>query len=181
MKGVVFTEFLEMVEQQYSPALADDLVDSSDLPSGGAYTAVGTYAPAEMTTLVQALADRTGASVPELLEGYGQYLFGRFTVLYPAFFDGPTDALAFVATIQPVVHAEVRKLYPDAELPEFEITWLSDNELVMTYRSPRRLGDLAMGLLRGAVQHFGQPVDLVRENAGGDGATVRFTLTRQRS
>jgi hypothetical protein len=174
MKGVVFTEFLEMVEQQYSPALADDLVDSSDLPSGGAYTAVGTYAPAEMTTLVQALADRTGASVPELLEGYGQNLFSRAGPC------GPTDALAFVATIQPVVHAEVRKLYPDAELPEFEITWLSDNELVMTYRSPRRLGDLAMGLLRGAVQHFGQPVDLVRENAGGDGATVRFTLTRQR-
>jgi hypothetical protein len=178
MKGVVFTEFLEMVEQQFSPALADDLVESSDLPSGGAYTAVGTYASAEMTTLVTALSDRVDVPVPDLLEAYGQYLFGRFFALYPGFFEGPTDALGFVATIEPVVHTEVHKLYPDAELPTFEIVWLGDDALTMTYQSPRHLGDLAMGLLRGAVSHYGQPVDIERESVSSDGSSVRFTLTR---
>jgi hypothetical protein len=178
MKGVVFTEFLEMVEQQFSPAMADDLVESTDMPSGGACTAVGTYASAEMKTLVTALSDRVDVPVPDLLETYGQYLFGRFIALYPGVLRRATDALGFVATIEPVVHAEVHKLYPDAELPTFEIVWLGDDSLAMPYQSPRHLGDLAMGLLRGAVVHYGQPVDIVRESVSSGGSSVRFTLTR---
>ncbi|MCX7200840.1 MAG: hypothetical protein NTV17_00650 [Burkholderiales bacterium] len=41
MKGMIFTEFLELVERTYSPEMADDLIDASNLPSGGAYTSVG--------------------------------------------------------------------------------------------------------------------------------------------
>ena len=52
MKGIVFTEFLEMVEQRFSPEIADRLIDESDLPSGGIYTAVGTYEHTEIVTYV---------------------------------------------------------------------------------------------------------------------------------
>ena len=38
MKGVVFTEFLEMVEDIFSPDIADQIVEEADLPSGGVYT-----------------------------------------------------------------------------------------------------------------------------------------------
>ena len=43
MKGIVFTEFLEMVEDKFSADMVDDIIDDCDLASGGAYTAVGTY------------------------------------------------------------------------------------------------------------------------------------------
>ncbi len=43
MKGVVFTEFIEMVEDQFSADMVDDIIDDAQPPSGGAYTAVGTY------------------------------------------------------------------------------------------------------------------------------------------
>ena len=43
MKGVIFTEFLEMVESHFSPEMADRIITAARLPSGGAYTAVGTY------------------------------------------------------------------------------------------------------------------------------------------
>lgn len=42
MKGVVFTAFLEMVASQFSEDMVDDIIDAAQLPSGGAYTAVGT-------------------------------------------------------------------------------------------------------------------------------------------
>lgn len=35
MKGVVFTEFLEMVEARFSADLVDDVIDAANLPSGG--------------------------------------------------------------------------------------------------------------------------------------------------
>ncbi len=178
MKGVVFTEFLDMVEERFSPALADEILESCELPSGGVYTAVGTYRPEEMTELVGALSQRLDVPVADLLEAYGVYLFQRFFALYPGFFDGPTDALSFVATVDSVVHAEVEKLYSDAELPSFDMVWSGPDRLVMTYQSPRHLGDLAAGLLRGAVEHYGKPVEIVREAVAADGSVVRFTLTR---
>ncbi len=67
MKGLVFTEFLDMVEQRFSADMVDDIIEASDLPSGGAYTAVGTYSHSEIVALVQQLAIRTGIAVPDLL------------------------------------------------------------------------------------------------------------------
>lgn len=48
MKGIVFVEFLEMVESTFSAEMADDIIDACDLSSGGAYTSVGTYPHSEI-------------------------------------------------------------------------------------------------------------------------------------
>ncbi|MEL7340130.1 MAG: heme NO-binding domain-containing protein, partial [Bacteroidota bacterium] len=52
MKGIVFTEFLEMVEDTFGFETADNIVSQAELPSGGVYTAVGTYPALEMVSLV---------------------------------------------------------------------------------------------------------------------------------
>lgn len=36
MKGIVFSEFIELVEYAFSPAIADRIVERSDLPLRGA-------------------------------------------------------------------------------------------------------------------------------------------------
>ncbi|MGH7856391.1 MAG: heme NO-binding domain-containing protein, partial [Candidatus Binatia bacterium] len=87
MKGIVFTEFLEMVEERFSPEIADRIIQASNLPSGGAYTAVGTYDYNELLRLVTNLGRETGVLVPDLVRSFGQHLFGRFYVSYPQFFE----------------------------------------------------------------------------------------------
>jgi hypothetical protein len=178
VKGIVFTEFLEMVEQRYSPDLVDDIIEDSDLSSDGVFTSVGTYPSADMTALVNALSERASTPVPDLLRAYGEHLFGRFHALYPDFVDGQDDALSFLATIEQVIHAEVRKLYPDAELPRFGVVWTDPDEVVMEYQSPRCLADLAEGLIVGSIQHFGETATCRREDLAADKSAVRFTVTR---
>lgn len=180
MKGIVFTEFLEMVEQRFSANLADDIIDDANLPSGGAYTAIGTYPHEEMVALVQALAARSGIALPDLLRTFGQHLFGRFVVAYPGFFADPHDAFSFLSGIEVIIHAEVRKLYPDAELPHFAVESHTPQQLVLRYRSGRHFEDLAQGLIEGCLVHFGGGITLHREQVdAGPGRSERFTLTRQ--
>jgi Haem-NO-binding len=168
MKGMVFTEFLEMVESKFSADMVDDIIDDSDLPSGGAYTAVGTYDHAELVSMVVALSKRTDIAVPTLVGVFGEHLFGRFHALYPSFFEGVTSALDFLEGIETVIHTEVRKLYPDAQLPQFDCTRSPDG-LQMLYSSPRHFGDLAEGLIKGAVAHFGDKLSIARlEQPNGD-------------
>ncbi len=57
MKGIVFTEFLEMVEESFGFELADRIVVDSKLPSGAVYTAVGTYSHGEMLDLIHKLSE----------------------------------------------------------------------------------------------------------------------------
>lgn len=175
MKGMVFTEFLEMVEAKFSADMVDDIIEDSDLPNRGAYTAVGTYDHEELVKMVVALSKRTNIAAPALVQVFGEHLFGRFNALYPSFFAGVTSALDFLEGIETIIHTEVRKLYPDAQLPKFECKRAPDG-LSMLYSSPRHFGDLAEGLIRGAVAHFGGGVDVIRLNQpDGD---ILFTMRR---
>jgi len=112
---------------------------------------------------VVALSQRSALPVPTLVQAFGEYMFGRFLSLYPRFFVGITSVLDFLEGIETVIHTEVRKLYPDAQLPQFDCSRTADG-LDMRYSSPRHFGDLAEGLIKGAVAHFGGGVAISRHD-----------------
>lgn len=181
MKGVIFTEFIEMLEIQQSPAFADEVLDSSDLPSGGAYTAVGTYDSAELSMLVRATAERLQLTEREVLRGYGRFVFGRLAVLYPELVAGYAGACAFLERLSWLHYSEVVKLYPDGHFPQFESRILGPDVMTVVYRSHRHLGDFAEGLLQGVLDHFGESMSISRRELADDGTAVMFTLTRTRA
>ncbi len=179
MKGIIFTEFLEMVEDRFSPELADRIIEAADLPSRGAYTAVGTYDHTEIARLVTQLSVVTGASVPDLLHTFGKHLFGRFVALYPQFFEGVDSVFPFLENVDGYIHVEVLKLYPDAELPTFECDASEPGRLTLIYKSTRPLADLAEGLIQGCIEHFRETIHIQREDlSGGQRSSVRFLLTK---
>ena len=105
-----------MVEDRFSTEIADHIIEASDLPSGGAYTSIGTYDHTEMVQLVTQLSAATGVTVPVLVHTFGKYLFGRFVVLYPQLFEDVELTYSLLERVDSTIHVEVLKLYPDAEL-----------------------------------------------------------------
>jgi len=177
MKGIVFSEFIEMVEDAFSPEIADEIIESSDLPSGGAYTSVGTYDHNEMVTLVVALSEKTSISVPELLETFGQHMFTRFVELFPHFFKDVNDSFTFLKSLDNYIHVEVRKLYPDADLPKFGYDDSVENQLKMEYQSKRGFADLACGLINGCVKYFNENIEVSRQVIE-ENTHVKFILVK---
>lgn len=164
MKGIVFSEFNDMVEETFSPEILDRIINEAKLPSGGAYTSVGTYDHVELINLVALLSEQTGIDAGDLVRAFGRHLAGRFATLYPAFFGGVDGTLQFLQTIEAHVHVEVRKLYPDAELPAFDTERTGSKSLQMTYRSRRPFADLAEGLIHGCAAHFNEKLTVSRED-----------------
>jgi hypothetical protein len=182
VKGVVFTEFVEMVENQFSPELADTIITEADLPSGGIYTSVGTYAHEEFLLLVARLAEHTGTAPPDLQRRFGQYLFRRFLENHPQYFDGMDSAFDFLKKVEDHIHVEVRKLYPDAELPSFYYESPRPDCLYLTYQSSRPFASLAEGLIRGCIEHFGESIEVkIKDLSKGQGNAARFLLIRKPS
>jgi len=179
MKGVVFTEFLEMVADKFSEDMVDDIIDDSDLESEGVYTAVGTYSHTEIVKLVVSLSKRTEIEVEELIRIFGHHLFGRFSVLYPHFFPEDMEVFKFLESVEHYIHVEVRKLYPDASLPTFTTEHESEKVLIMTYSSPHPFSTLAQGLLRGCIDYFKADADVtMKDLSGGKGTDAEFRIVK---
>jgi hypothetical protein len=180
MKGIVFTEFLEMVENKFSPELADRIIEGAEVPSGGVYTAVGTYSHTEMIGLVRCLSKETGIDSAELMRSFGGHMFERFYVLFPKYFEGLNSSFEFMEKIEDYIHVEVRKLYPEAELPSFVCETSEPGCLRLTYRSSRPFATLAEGLIRGCVAHYREAADIeIEDLSDGEGTAARFLITRR--
>ena len=181
MKGLVFAEFIEMVENKFSPEIANQIIEASSLESGGVYTATGTYDHNELLQLVGQLSSTTGVSVSDLVRTFGSYLFGRIAVTYPHYFDGINSAFDFMKKLDDYIHVEVKKLYPDAELPRFSFEQPNPNSLVLSYSSTRPFADLAEGMIRGCIEHFKENIEIQKkeDTSGGKGAGARFTLVKR--
>lgn len=178
MKGIVFTEFLNLVEAKFGYEMVDHIIQESRLPHGGAYTGIGTYPHGEMVALVSNLSHRTDIPVSALLRLYGHHLFGLFAKSYSHFFQGVNSAFGLFEHIENHIHIEVRKLYPDAELPRFETNHPTENTLEMVYHSERRMADFAEGLMEAALEYFGDSATILRENLHPDGSSVRFLIQK---
>ncbi len=176
MKGIVFTEFLEMVEEKFGYETVDKILNKSDLPSGGIYTSVGTYDHAEMVALISNLSASTGTVVPSLLRMLGHYIFNTFVKSYPVFFTDKNHAFEFLESIDDHIHVEVRKLYPDAVLPSFE-SEVNDKGMKMIYRSPRKMSDFALGLIEKSLEYYGHKYEINMNSLDEAGEVVEFKIS----
>ncbi len=118
--------------------------------------------------IVGALSDSTGLSMAVLQRAFGKHMLTRFIATHPVFFENRKNALELLDAIENEVHVEVRKLYPDAELPTFETEWLGETALRMTYRSQRPLAEFCHGLIEGCIEHFGGGMEITREPSNGE-------------
>lgn len=178
MKGIVFTEFLDLVEEKFGLVTLDEIIEKSDLPSGGSYTAVGTYEFQEMLQLVTNLSEISGVSVDDLLLTYGEHFFNVLRKSYPHFIEQYDHPIDLLASIESHIHVEVRKIYPDAELPKFETLEQTPTSLIMIYRSSRALYKFGLGLMYSTFGHFGEKVEIETEKMEEDGTVVKFRINQ---
>ncbi|WP_066758991.1 heme NO-binding domain-containing protein [Crocinitomix algicola] len=178
MKGIVFSEFLELVEDKFGLETVEQIIKECDLATGGSYTSIGTYDHKEMFEMVGVLSDIQNIPVQQLLEIYGEHFFTILAKGYPQFLE-KNDLFSFLNSIDNYIHPEVLKLYPDAELPKFDAAMNNDKtEMMLVYRSSRKMSSFAIGLLKGAATFYNQETNIskIKEENNGEIVTIKITL-----
>ncbi|MGH2979364.1 MAG: heme NO-binding domain-containing protein [Solirubrobacterales bacterium] len=154
MKGIVFNLLEETVSHDYGEDVWDQLLEAAQL--GGAYTSLGSYSDDDLMRLVAAASSALDTPPDEIVRWFGRSALPLFADRYPQFFEPHTSTRSFVLTLNQVIHPEVRKLYPGADVPVFDFDTSSDEVLVMGYASPRKMCAFAEGLIEGAASHYGE-------------------------
>lgn len=178
MKGIVFTEFLDLVEEKFGLEMVDAIISQSKLESKGVYTSIGTYSFSELLQLLQNLKIQTGISIDNLLLIYGEHFFSVIETNYKDLLSSYNDPIEMLASIENHIHVEVRKIYNDAELPTFIIKEKTKKTLILIYKSSRSMHHFGLGLMNKTFEHFNSKATIILEKIKKDGTEVKFIITK---
>lgn len=178
MRGIVFTEFFELIENLHDYEMVDKIIEEANPPSGGVYTSVGSYPHEEMVSLVMAYSKISGTPVNTALHIFGKNLLHTFHKNYKAFFTHSKSAIDFLQSVDGYIHIEVAMLYPDAELPHFYTETIGEGKLKMIYTSKRSMGHLALGLIESTFEVYNEEASIQMTILEEDGQKVEFIIEK---
>ncbi len=154
MKGIVFNLLEQVVSEEYGEETWEKLLDATGLD--GVYTSLSSYPDDDLYKLVTAAAELTGKPANEIVRWFGLKALAHFATRYPQFFAPHKCGRDLILTLNRIIHPEVRKIYPGADVPDFDFDTSSAEVLGLTYRSKRKLCAFARGLIEGSAIHFGE-------------------------
>jgi hypothetical protein len=169
VKGIVFNLLEEVVRNEYDEDAWEEILDAA--ATEGAYTSLGSYPDDELGRLVHAASARLGIPADGVVRWFGRKALPLLAEKYADFFQPHSSTLPFLLTLNDVIHAEVRKIYPGADVPEFDFHLLEDDVLLLGYESPRNLCALAEGFVEGAAIYYDEEVSVQHEHCRGRGDT----------
>jgi hypothetical protein len=158
MKGIIFNVLEDVVVQQFSQDVWEDLIDKAGV--GGAYTSLGNYSDEELASLVTTSAAALGKTPGEVLRWFGQSAMPLLATRFPALFEPHKSSRDFVLSVNKIIHPEVRKLYAGASCPFFHFAPSECGSMLMAYHSQRKLCILAQGFIEGAATHYHDRADV---------------------
>lgn len=176
MKGIIFVELVKMAEDAFGEDTVDMVLSKADLANDGAFTTVGNYPCSELVKIVTAFSDHSGISPEDLQRKFGHWLMDHFAIHYADLFAGKTDSFAMLEAVDGEIHVEVKKLYPDAELPVFQTNRVSAQHLEMTYASPRPLVDFCHGMIEACLDQFNEGGDIQKCPVAHEDNATKFDI-----
>ena len=160
MKGVIFTHLQEMIESEQGFQAWDAILERCDLASGGVFVATERYPDEELSAIVTELSAVTDTAINDLLGVFGEYLFVNLHKSMPPEVFAPLTLWDLLKGLDSIIHMEVKKLDKKAQPPTLTVKHASEKQMVLEYRSTKKLCHLAMGMLSSAAKMFKEDVTL---------------------
>lgn len=129
-------------------------------PTSERYLPSGVYPDEAAVSMLGAIADASGESLPNVVERFGEFLAPHLLKVAGTAVDPAWKLLDLIEQTEGIIHSLVRAKNPGAKPPVLETIRHDPRELHLIYTSARRLCRLAQGLIRGMARHYGEAVEI---------------------
>lgn len=178
MHGTILTLLKRYVQTQYDHSTWVRLVELSGLELLE-FSHKEVYPDTHVYALVGHAAEMTGIPAGELHEKFGEYLVPDLMYMYQKLVDPEWRTLEMIENTENVMHARVRQEHAKNAPPVLAVTRLNKNELLIDYVSTRRMGGLAVGIVRGLAVYFDEADRIdVLPTTSEDGERVQIHVRR---
>ena len=179
MHGTILTLLKRYVQTQYDHSTWVKLMELSGLEQVE-FNHKTVYPDEHIYALVGHAAEMTGLSAGELHEKFGEYLVPDLMYMYQKLLKPEWKTLDMLENTELTMHNKVREEHSENSPPVLEVSRLGPNELMIDYVSPRRMGGLAVGIVRGLAVYYDEAdVIDVMPTTSEDGEWVRIHVRRR--
>lgn len=178
MHGTIFTLLKRYVQTQYDHSTWVKLTELAGLVAAD-FSHREVYPDEQMYALVGQAAEMVGIPAGELHEKFGEYLVPDLMYMYQKYVDPDWRTLEMLENTEHTMHDQVRREHPENSPPVLQVQRLNANELLINYVSPRRMGGLAVGIVRGLAAYYDEADRIdVLPTTSEDGERVQIHVRR---
>ncbi|WP_165699474.1 heme NO-binding domain-containing protein [Hymenobacter jejuensis] len=178
MHGSIFILLKRYVQTQYDHSTWVRLVETSGLGALD-FNHKEVYPDAHIYALVGHAAEMTGIPAEKLQEKFGEYLVPDLMYIYGKLVDPAWRTLDMIEHTESVMHKRVRQDHAENRPPVLDVTRVSSQEVQINYVSDRRMGALAVGIVRGLATYFDEADQIVVEpTTSENGEHVQIRVRR---
>ena len=179
MHGTIFSLLKRYVQTQYDHSTWLKLVEAAGLTSAD-FSHKEVYPDEHLYAIVGQAAEATGIPASELHEKFGEYLVPDLMYMYQKYLKPEWRTLEMLEHTEHTMHYQVRKEHPENSPPVLQVQRLNDQEVLINYVSPRRMGGLAVGIVRGLATYFDEADRIdVHPTTSEDGQRVQIHVRRR--
>lgn len=153
--GSIFYLLKKFVIHSFDEETWNNFLKSANLKSDH-FEITNNYPIEEIGDIIKAASDFTGLSANDLKEKFGEYLVPDLFQLYAGYLRPEWKTYEVILNTEQVMHGAVRKLNSTANPPVLNVTQVSDKLLIVDYFSARRMGALAVGIIKGIANYYNE-------------------------
>ncbi|MCB2410285.1 heme NO-binding domain-containing protein [Hymenobacter lucidus] len=159
MHGSIINLLKRFVQTQYDHSTWLKLVEGAGLPSAD-FGMMQVYPDEQMYALVGQAAEMTGIPAEQLQEKFGEFLVPDLMLVYKRYVQPDWGTLEMIENTEEAMHGAVRRDAPGTRPPVLHVTRVAAKELEVRYESERRMGALAVGIIRGLATYFDEAEEI---------------------
>ncbi len=180
MHGTIIILLKRYVQTQYDHSTWVTLMERAGL-SKVEFDHKSVYPDEHIYALVDHASVMTGLPAGALHEKFGEYLVPDLMYMYQRLLRPEWKTLDMLEHTELTMHKQVRKEHTENSPPVLDVTRLGPNELVINYVSPRRMGGLAVGIVRGVASYYDEADQIhisPTYSEGGERVSIRVRRSR---
>jgi len=119
------------------------------------------YPDAEIVALASTASKKLNVPLPHVLEDFGVFVAGRLLSFYHMYV-GQDDWKTFeiIEKAGGCIHHAIHKHNPSRKPPSIKTNRISPNELIINYKSKRKMCPIVRGIVRGLGKHFDEVIKI---------------------
>ena len=170
MRGIIFLKLKHFVETKFGIPAWKGLLESGGV-ANKTYLPGDNYDDAELVALVGAAVTATGLPAPAIIEDFGVFIAPSLLGMYKHLLKPEWRTLDVIEHTENTIHQVVRVNQPGAKPPVLSVKRVRGNEVIIDYRSQRKLCFLAVGIAKGMAQEYKENVEVTQSSCMHNGAS----------
>ncbi len=153
MHGLIFSEFKKFIEQKYGEDTWKTILKESGFENK-IYLAVSSYPDSEFFKILEDSSKILNKDRNLILEEFGRFIVKDLAKVFKSLVKPEWDILSFLENFDKHIHRMIRIKYPGAKPPAIFCERKSENEVILHYRSPRKLCKFVKGIIKESAKFF---------------------------